>query len=777
MGLDRRTFLQQAGFSLFALGASEAGIYSLENNNRLAPAINKYFQTLAQSTNRKLALLVGINKYPQNQHLNGCLTDIELQKELLVARFGFNPKDIMTLSDRQATRENIETAFVEHLNEQAQPDDVVLFHFSGYGSQVKMPLAVDDIGIAGEITASPNFEETSPDTYKLVNSLVPADGVLSTKGAAAANDLLEDTLLLLAQSLSTNKFTLVLDTSFHNSPQKLRGNLKIRSSAEVATRPSSQELAFREQLRLKLASKGLKPTKRLLSIPGVVLCAAGKNQVAVERQWQGFSAGLFSYALTQCLWQITPSSKVQVALQRTAETVGQVMGKQQQPTINSTEKPPIAYYMTVSDSVSAEGVVSAIANNRNVELKLIGLPATILNSYGVNSCVNLISDSDSDSAISLQIKSREGFIAKAQCLDKELQLAKNVRVGQFVKESIRVLDRDLGLIMALESDLQRIERVDATSAISNVDAVTSVVVAGEQNADCLLGKVEPESNRASKANKTSETKIVSPSYGLFSVGGVLIPKTTGANNEAIKLAIARLSPQFNNLLAAKWLELTTNEFSSGLPVGATLELVDRNNVSSLRRATLSSPTVQTTTTKATPFPVKANSFVPVLTNGSHIRFSLTNQSERPLYAILFGIDSDSNVFALYTPLESETNPAKAKLKDIAIAPQTELVVPESEDSWKWKVSDLAGIIAVYAIFSVQPFKQTLTNLATQQNLKLDREQVLNVPQSVAAIKAVLQDLHAASSVADKIIGSNTDVYALDVNNWATLNFIYEVVNG
>ena len=768
MGLDRRTFLQQAGLSLFALGASEAGISFLDNNNRLAPAVKKYLQTLAESTNRKLALLVGINKYPQNQHLNGCLTDIELQKELLINRFGFNPQDIMTLSDHQATRENIENAFVEHLREQAQADDVVLFHFSGYGSQVKMPLAVD--GIAAK-------DASEPDTYKLVNSLVPSDGVFSTKSASATNDLLEDTLLLLAQSLPTNKFTLVLDTSFNSSPQSRRGNFKIRSRAKFATRPSSLELAFREQLQLKLAAKGLKPSKRLLSIPGVVLCAAGKNQVAAEGQWDGFSAGLFSYALTQYLWQIAPSSKVQVALQRTAETVEQVMGRQQQPTINSTEKPSIAYYMTVSDSTNAEGIVSAIAKKNYIELKLIGLPATILNSYGVNSCVNLVSDSTLDRVILLQIKSREGFIAKALPLNKEIKLTKKIQVGQLVKEAIRILDRDLGLTMALDPDLQRIERVDATSAISNVDAVTSVIVAGEQNADCLLGKVNQESSITPQPKQTSETEIVFPSYGLFSVGGVFIPKTTGATNEAVKSAIERLNPQFNNLLAAKWLELTTNEFSSGLPVGATLELVDKNNSSSLHRATLSSPTIETDSTKATPIPLEANSFVSVLTNGSQIRFSLTNQSDRPLYVILFGVDSDSSVFALYAPLESDKDSAKAKLKDIAIAPQTELVIPESKDSWKWKVSELVGITTVYAVFSVQPFEQTLTNLATQQNLKLDREQVLNVPQPLAAIKAMLRDLHAASSVAHKIIGSNTDVYALDVNNWATLNFIYEVVNG
>jgi hypothetical protein len=752
MRLDRRTFLQQAGLSLFAMGVSEAGVISLQENNRLAPAVKNYLQTLAASTNRKLALLVGINKYPQ-QNLSGCLTDLELQKELLINRFGFNPQDIMFLSDRAATRENIETAFVEHLGQQAQTDDVVLFHFSGYGSQVKMPLTVDGVAASDLVEG---------DTYKLVNSLVPADGVFSTKTASAGNDLLEDTLLLLAQSLNTNKLTIVLDTSFNNSPQQLRGNFKIRSVAEFAEYPNSQELAFRQQLQSKFAEQGLKPSKRLLSIPGVVLSAAGKNQVAAEGQWDGFSAGLFSYALTQYLWQITPSSKVQVALQRTAETVEQVMGRQQQPTINSTDKPPIAYYMTVGDSASAEGVVSAIAPN-SLELKLIGFPATILNSYGTNSCVNLVSNSNLDNLIPLQIKSRDGFIAKAQPLDRERLTT--IQVGQLVKESIRILNRNLGLTLAVEPNFERIERVDATSAIANVSAITSVVMAGEQNADCLLGKI---------INSAPETETPTPSYGLFSVGGVSIAKTSGASNEAVKSAIARLNPQFNNLLAAKWLELTSNEFSSGLSVGATLELIDRDRVSFLQRITLSSPPAESSS-KAEPLPVEANSFVPALTNGSHIRFSLTNQSDRPLYAMLFGIDADSNVFALYTALESATETANPKLQDIAIAPQTELLVPKSEESWKWKVSELPGITTVYTIFSTQPFRQTLTNLATQQNLQLDREQVLNIPQPLTAITAILSDLHAASSVASDVIGSNTEVYALDVRNWATLNFVYEVV--
>ncbi|MGD1922027.1 MAG: caspase family protein [Pleurocapsa sp.] len=239
MGLNRRTFLQQAGLALFTWGASEIGFDSLgRNNNRIASLIQNYQQTLAQSTNRKLALLVGINRYPHQEHLDGCLTDVELQRELLIHRFGFNPQDIVVLRDRQATRENIETAFVEHLGEQAKADDVVVFHFSGYGGQIKMPLT-------SEISAAEDLDSIE---YKLVNSLIPVDGVLGSKKASISNSILQDTLLVLAQSLSTAKCTFILDTSFNLSPRSKHSNFKVRSATSIAENPSSEELIFLDQL-------------------------------------------------------------------------------------------------------------------------------------------------------------------------------------------------------------------------------------------------------------------------------------------------------------------------------------------------------------------------------------------------------------------------------------------------------------------------------------------------------------------------------------------------
>ena len=759
MGLDRRTFLQRAGLALFTWGATEVGS-SLADSNRLANSLNNYQRTLAQSTYRKLALLVGIDRYPHQEDLTGCNTDIELQRELLIHRFGFNPKDIIVLSDRQATRENIETAFIEHLSNQARPDDVVVFHFSGYGGQIKTPLLSNNAADKSDDSAA----------FRLVNSFVPADGLSGSKKNLTSNSILQETLLVLAQSLSTSKCTFVLDTSFNNAPSNRHSSLKIRSLDRVAEAPSPQELAFLAQLQESLAAKGLKASKRLLSLPGVVLSAAGKNQIAVERQLDDLSAGLFTHALTQHLWHLNPSNKIQVALVRTAETVEQVMGRQQQPTLNNPDKAAIAYYFATSDAPAVTGIISKI-NNSNVEVKLLGLPANILGRYAVNSCFSLTSAAVS--VPQLQVKSKEGTIAKT----RQLSPLEAIKIGQPVCESIRMLDRDLSLKLALDANLQRIERVDATSALANIRAISSAVVAPEQNADCLLGKVAATVDTSGSA--TNSEPAPTYSYGLYTAGGNLIGKTTGIAEEAVKIAIERLQPQFNNLLAAKWLALTNNEFSSGLKVSVTITSGEKKQSTSWQKSTLAVTNGQSPTKK----PIQTNSgsnsdssgSLPVLTKGAEIELRLNNLGDRPLYALILGVDPDCDVYALYTPVQtSKEEVVQIQLQNIELPPQSELTIP-TENSWQWKVSESVGINTLYVILAVRPFTETLRAFTSQQNFKLDRQQILNVTNSLAVASSLMQDLHHASSVAEDLLPGE-DVYALDINSWATLNFVYDVIN-
>lgn len=766
MGLTRRNFLQQAGFVLLALGSDgqSIGVPSLT-----ASLGSSYLQALAQPQGRKLALLVGIDRYSYSKNLSGCATDVELQRELLVRRFGFHQDDVLVLTDQQATREDIETAFIEHLIEQAKEGDVVVFHFSGYGSQVKIPPASEGL------------------SERLVKSLLPFDGLLPTKGTPANNDLLLETLSLLAQSLATQQVTFVLDTSYQRTGQLLQGHLRSRSPLiPVAEAPSPQELAFQEQL------KGRKLSRKLsgeYDLPGVTLLAAAEEQMALEGQWDGFSAGLFTYAIAQYLWQTTPASTLYITLDRATERMAQFASQRPQlPQASKLKPSPLTYFALPPEPIGAEGVAIAIEDNgTTVRLHLAGLPPTVLAYYQPNSRLLLSLKTPGETAnstlqaepktLQLQIRSREGLSATAKVAGDALPEGVQLQPGLLAREWIRVLPRNVGLTVALATDLERIERVDATSAFSNVSAASSVVLAGEQMADCLFGKgrkssPSPVSRNGSSASAAPES--TGRGYELFTIGRVPIPNTVGSPGEAISSAVDRLTPKLQTLLAVKLWRLTLNEGSSRL--GVRVKLVSLNPLPKplLERSALRSDR-KTPLEVASPLPGRAasDSPLPTLATRDRIQYVWENFSDRPLFIMLFGLDARGNAIALYAS-ESEENTLQPK--QVLIEPATALTLPQSASSY-WTVSEAPGLTEIYAIASRTPFTKTLQALAAFPYPPSAGEQLQEVRNPVEVARALLQDLHDASAVSPDVLGSVTDVYAFDVNAWASLSLSYQVVQG
>lgn len=89
--------------------------------------------------NRNLyALLVGINDYPkERERLKGCVNDVKAVENYLNQRLADSYElRIKTLFNETATRDGIIKGFQEHLS-QANSNDVVLFYYSGHGSQEK----------------------------------------------------------------------------------------------------------------------------------------------------------------------------------------------------------------------------------------------------------------------------------------------------------------------------------------------------------------------------------------------------------------------------------------------------------------------------------------------------------------------------------------------------------------------------------------------------------------------------------------------------------------
>jgi len=85
---------------------------------------------------KKHALLVGINNYQGVNELQGCINDVTNVRSILKTCFGFSNDGIRVLTDERATKKNI-LSRLSGMVERASPGDLLIFHFSGHGSQIR----------------------------------------------------------------------------------------------------------------------------------------------------------------------------------------------------------------------------------------------------------------------------------------------------------------------------------------------------------------------------------------------------------------------------------------------------------------------------------------------------------------------------------------------------------------------------------------------------------------------------------------------------------------
>ncbi|AFY44223.1 caspase family protein [Nostoc sp. PCC 7107] len=715
--MKRRTFLQRIGSILAVLGVTEAEWLTLSDS---------YSQALAQPTPRKLALLIGINQYRKSPSLSGCLTDVELQKELLINRFGFLAANILTLTDEQASREFIEAAFLDHFGKQVKSDDVVVFHFSGYGTRIKL--------------------NESEDT--LQNALVPTNENLEIQNENIATYLLEETLLLLLRSLPTERVTAVLDTSYDTPSTIQQTGWRIRTHQELPTAQlATAEIEFLQQLKTKTSFS-----------PAVILSATSDpKQVAKEGLFSGFSAGLFTYALTQYLWETNPATSLQFSLSHTENTMFK-WGSKQQPSLVNGKKALTSENLLLDQNIGAEGAIIATEEDgKNAQIWLGGLPPQVLENYGVNSRFS------SANGEQLILRSRTGLTAKAQISGGDV--ANPLQVGQLVQEVIRVLPRNISLNIVLDSALERIERVDATSAFAALASMVSVVT-GEQPPDYVFGKLSQTPSR----------------YALFTPAGQLIANSAGEVGEAVKVAVTRLAAKLPHLLAAKFWRLTENEGSSRLPIKGSLELV--NGISP--KAILQRGTLRTLDPKipkkplstqyglnaALPLTALSTPIVPI---GSRIQYRIQNQGDRSVYLMLLGLKNHRTAIAFYpwqTVEEPNTSETKPVLQQVMIPAGETVTLPQNTATSGWTISGPAYECEHQLILSIAPFTTTLKALETPKSPAGDQQPIGALVNPWEIAQAVLQDLHNASIPAAEINGTANDAYILNVNHWASFNFSF-----
>ena len=103
------------------------------------------------------ALLVGINKYPAPNDLNGCVNDVNDMAKFLVSHCKFRASDIRMITDARATAKNILDR-IGWLLTGIKKGDRILFHYSGHGAQVATRNAQGEADRFDEVICPVNFD-------------------------------------------------------------------------------------------------------------------------------------------------------------------------------------------------------------------------------------------------------------------------------------------------------------------------------------------------------------------------------------------------------------------------------------------------------------------------------------------------------------------------------------------------------------------------------------------------------------------------------------------
>jgi hypothetical protein len=706
MKFSRRIFVQGVTASLISYwGWQKQSILPSEQ-------LNAYAATLNQASARKLALLVGINQYSSSHRLKGCKTDVELQKELLIHRFGFQPQDIITLIDQQASKKQIITSFNEHL-QQASQDDVVVFHFSGYGRKVQI--------------------NDSDGNSKIVKSLIAYDTVEAQENQV--DDLLLDTLIKLAENLKTKKYTLIVDTSFIPPSNSIQKQISLRGyKYDEQVKISNKELELNQTLSNNSSSLvNISPKKTKLS--GAVFLPPSDN-IAVEIKSSDFSCGLFTYTLSQSLWTL-PTPVNQSNLQK------QIITKTALYSNNNLE-PTDLYFPTSINSLNYHlpfvansqgiGIITKILEGNSVELKLLGLPLLLLFNYGINSL--LTASIDGENTLTIQVNSLTGNIAKGTIIKGDINLVKS---GLVVRELVRIIPPKLGLNIGLNDNLNKVEKVDATSALSTIDVVSFISTVSNNFVDYILDKSTADNHQG---------------YSLYSPTGMPLKYTyPTTEHEGVYSAVKRLE-EFRYLdfdLAYKLLNLTDNEYTSTLALSTSLQVNSKNAIAQFTKYTSNAISEGKSP--------QYNEQLISIPQNSYINLQVSNYNSDNLYYLIFEVNSSKEIFIYNNP----------QVKTISAGEKR--IFPKDDNSFKWFVNGNKGLGELIILCSKSPFNKTFQLLTKNNGLKLQNEQVLLLKNPVDVAKLVLEDLHLTSHA----IHNENDVYSLDMNNWLTFKFAYQII--
>jgi len=230
-------------------------------------------------TSQSFALLIGIDKYQHHAvtPLRGAVEDMGQFKSFLVERLKLKVENITTLTDKEATREKIISAF-QQLQDNISYGATVIIYYAGHGASVKRP---------------PTWQESGGDR---VEAIVPHD---FGDGCPVIPDRTLRALIYSIQKAKGDNITVVFDCC--HSGSGTRGgeeDVRVRSATSALENIS---------LRSDLDGEIIKEAHAIGHLPKIgssgsqiLLAACQKSQLAREKK----NRGRFTMALLDTLKRV-----------------------------------------------------------------------------------------------------------------------------------------------------------------------------------------------------------------------------------------------------------------------------------------------------------------------------------------------------------------------------------------------------------------------------------------------------------------------------------------
>jgi hypothetical protein len=245
------------------------------------------------------------------------VNDVEDLEQVLTTRYEFESVQIKKLLNEQATHKAVIDAFQKHLIAQATKETVVLFFYSGHGSQMK------------------DREQEEPDGWD--ETICPYD-----TRVGKTFDISDDEIAgLLSQLLKkTSNVTLIFDSCHSGSMS--RGPAVARMGPRDERDPPTAPI-------YAIAAKGFADSSVAFGQSQTMLFACRSDQLSYEMKYDGAVHGSFTYNLVQQLRAADRKMTLRDILEQVKAHVAVDIGNQQPNAEGNLDRPPFGGAITTQE--------------------------------------------------------------------------------------------------------------------------------------------------------------------------------------------------------------------------------------------------------------------------------------------------------------------------------------------------------------------------------------------------------------------------------------------